>query len=206
MPVTYTSDWYGPFDGRELSPSTIVEHGYRLFSWRIDSPNPWWSRPLKLGEVGCSLSHLRCWQHGVDHVHEYLVVLDDACLERDFLARIEEGITSAGRNWDLPYLGRLPQEPDRGRVSSFAVPGYSHCTYGYMLTQRAARLLLTAGLADALIPVDEFLPAMAAEPGLRKPIGQPQVHPALVHVGVDPVDLDHHAERTVRLGPMQRLF
>lgn len=29
-----------------------------------------------------------------------------------------------------------------------------------MLTQHAARLLLSAGLGDALIPVDEFLPAM----------------------------------------------
>lgn len=62
MPITYTSAWHGPFDGRELTSSAIAEHGYRLFPWRIDSPNPWWSRPLKLGEVGCSLSHLRCWQ------------------------------------------------------------------------------------------------------------------------------------------------
>lgn len=160
LAVTYTSTWRGPFDGRELTLSAIAEQGCGLFPWRIDSPNPWWSRPLKLGEVACSLSHLRCWQDGVDHDHQYLVVLeDDVCLAPDFRNRLFSRLAAA-QDWDLLYLGRLPQEADRGHVNGFAIPGYSHCTYGYALTQHAARLLLSAGLADALIPVDEFLPAM----------------------------------------------
>ena len=60
----------------------------------------------------------------------------------------------------LLYLGQVPQAPDRGHVNGFAVPGYSHCTYGYVLTQHAAQHLVSAGLDKVLIPVDEFLPAM----------------------------------------------
>lgn len=81
-------------------------------------------------------------------------------LAADFLHRLSEGLTAASGRFDLLYLGRLPQEPDQGNDNGFAVPGYSHCTYGYLLTLRAARFLLAADLGQALIPVDEFLPAM----------------------------------------------
>jgi glycosyl transferase family 25 len=88
------------------------------------------------------------------------ILEDDAVFSTDFLHRLIEGITAASRRFDLLYLGRLPQEPDQSEDNGFAVPGYSHCTYGYLLTFRAARLLLAAHLGRALIPVDEFLPAM----------------------------------------------
>lgn len=161
LSVTFTSDWCGPFDGRDLTLPRLARAGYQLFPWRIDSSNPWWSRPLKYGEIGCTLSHLHCWQDIVRREVAVAAILeDDALLAPDFLHRLIKGLTAASGRFDMLYLGRLPQEPDRSHDSDFLVPGYSHCTYGYLLTLRAARLLLTAGLGRALIPVDEFLPAM----------------------------------------------
>ncbi len=161
LPTTFTSDWSGPFDGRKLSASRLARDGYRTFPWRLDSPNPWWSRPLKYGEIGCTLSHLWCWQSIVQRGQPLAVILeDDAVLPVDFLPCLLDGIAAANGGFDLLYLGRVPQEPDRGHDGHFAIPGYSHCTYGYVLTLDAAQLLLATGLDQALIPVDEFLPAL----------------------------------------------
>ncbi len=159
--VSFTSDWCGLFDGQELTLHQLTADGYRLFPWRIDSPNPWWSRPLKYGEIGCTISHLRCWREIARGGSQTAMILeDDAVLAPGFLRRLLEGLPAALRLCDLLYLGRLPQELNRSYRDGFAVPGYSHCTYGYLLTQHAARQMLSAGLEQALIPVDEFLPAM----------------------------------------------
>jgi collagen beta-1,O-galactosyltransferase len=161
LPVSFTSDWHGPFDGRRLTTQGLTTSGCELFPWQIDSSNPWWSRPLKYGEIGCALSHLRCWQDIVQTGTSTAIILeDDVVLPPWFLPRLVGEMPAALPHCDLLYLGRVPQAPDRGRVDGFAVPGYSHCTYGYVLTQHAAQHLVAAGLDKALIPVDEFLPAM----------------------------------------------
>lgn len=165
LPASFTSDWEVLFDGQALTRHALTRGGYDLFPWQITSDNPWWSRPLKLGEIGCALSHLACWRQAAAYGYEPVLILeDDACLDRDFLPRLRDGFALLSyARWDLVYLGRVPQEPDHGRWQRFAVPGYSHCSFGYMLTGRAVRALLDARLDQALIPVDEFLPAMCTD-------------------------------------------
>ena len=63
---TFTSDWSGPFDGHTITVDDLKRDGVELFPWEIESDNPWWSRPLKLGEIGCTLSHIECWRHAVN--------------------------------------------------------------------------------------------------------------------------------------------
>ena len=163
LSATYTSDWNGPFDGSSLRPEDLQRTGYRLFPWQTESDNPWWNRPLKLGEIGCTLSHLACWRDAALRTERYTVVLeDDAVLTPGFLNELLNGLDRL-TGWpssDLVYLGRFPLEADRGDLGGFVSPGYSHCTYGYLLTRRGVRTLLAAGLEQAIIPVDEFLPAM----------------------------------------------
>ncbi|USX56444.1 glycosyltransferase family 25 protein [Lentzea sp. HUAS12] len=163
--VTFTSDWTGPFDGSSLTREGLDVAGYKLFPWQIECDNPWWSRPLKYGEVGCTLAHLACWRDAAGHGEEpYVVVLeDDAILSTDFLARLLDGLDrleQAKIEFDLLYLGRFPLEPDREAVAGFVVPGYSHCTFGYLVTRKALSALLAAELEHAIVPVDEFLPAL----------------------------------------------
>jgi len=123
LPAIFTSDWRGPFDGRDLTLPQPAGEGYRLFPWRIQSANPWWSRPLKYGEIGCTLSHLHCW---MDIVHRKVplaaILEDDAVLMPDFLYQLIEGLAAASGRFDLLYLGRLPQEPDRGCCGGFVIP------------------------------------------------------------------------------------
>ncbi|MGH9214038.1 MAG: glycosyltransferase family 25 protein [Acidimicrobiales bacterium] len=82
----YTSDWDGPFDGHELDRAVLDDAGFALFPWRIPSDNPWWSRPLKLGEIGCTIAHWTCWRDALENGYErfVLVLEDDAVLLPEF--------------------------------------------------------------------------------------------------------------------------
>lgn len=167
LPVTFTSDWAGPFDGHELSRTDLDAAGYQLFPWQTDSDNPWWSRPLKYGEIGCTLAHLACWRHAAQTGNEpfILILEDDTILAPTFLDELATGlhhITHHGP-FDLLYLGRYPLEPDQPALSGFVSPGYSHCSFGYLLTRPAVDILLTTGLEHALVPIDEFLPSLCID-------------------------------------------
>lgn len=165
--ATYTSDWQGPFDGHHLDRVTLDDLGYRLHPWQLASENPWWSRPLKLGEIACTLAHRACWQHAADSGREPFVLIleDDAVVGPDFLGRLLEGLaqlrsTAQVRPFGLLYLGRVPLGSDQTASPGFVKPGYSHCTFGYLLTRPAVTTLLAARVEHAIVPVDELLPAL----------------------------------------------
>ncbi|NGY61255.1 glycosyltransferase family 25 protein [Lentzea sp. NEAU-D13] len=165
LPVIFTSDWGDLFDGQKLTQADLDASGYKLFPWQIESDNEWWSRPLKYGEIGCTLAHLACWRDAALHGTEpYTVVFeDDAVLPDNFLAKLLDSLENLARSkfdFDLLYLGRFPLEPDHDALPGFVVPSYSHCTFGYVVTRKALELLLAAELEHAIVPVDEFLPAM----------------------------------------------
>ncbi|MER6971154.1 glycosyltransferase family 25 protein [Nocardioides sp. NPDC000445] len=165
LTATFTSDWQGPFDGQELRQADLEEAGYKLFPWQIESDNSWWSRPLKYGEIGCTLSHLACWRHAAQNGNEpYILVLeDDAVLQPTFLEDLLEGLGRLDGHharFDLLYLGRYLLDPDQEAVPGFVAPGYSHCTFGYLLTRPALGVLLATQLESAVVPVDEFLPSL----------------------------------------------
>jgi glycosyl transferase family 25 len=166
--VTYTSDWMGPFDGQSLTAADLRESGHGLFPWEINSENPWWSRPLKTGEIGCTLAHWHCWLDAHSRQAPYALILeDDTVVEAGFLdellrelERFEEERGELPAPFDLLYLGRYQLEPDTPGPPGFVVPGYSHCTFAYLLTRAAVVHLLHTRLSESIIPVDEFLPAM----------------------------------------------
>ncbi|MGP4050243.1 glycosyltransferase family 25 protein [Streptomyces sp. 2A115] len=110
--VTFTSDWQGPFDGRDLTVVGLQQHGYRLFPWRIPSDRAWWNRSLRFGEIGCTLSHLACWRDAAAKTEPYAMVLeDDVVLIPDFLDVLLDELNRLalhGPVFDLLYLGRCP--------------------------------------------------------------------------------------------------
>lgn len=169
LPVTFTSDWTGPFDGHELTRHQLEAAGYKLFPWKITSDNPWWSRPLKYGEIGCTLAHIACWRHAAENGDEKFVVIleDDAIVRSTFLEDLLAGLRRvvSGSTFDLLYLGRFPLEPEEDQpvAAGFVSPAYSHCTFGYMLTRSALDILLATHLEHAIVPIDEFLPSLYIE-------------------------------------------
>jgi collagen beta-1,O-galactosyltransferase len=164
LKATFTSDWPESFDGNELSLAALTELGYELFPWQIESDNSWWARPLKFGEIGCTLAHVACWRHAARSGDEpYTVLLeDDAILSPTFLDDLLDGLERVTQYGpvDLVYLGRFPLEPDRPALPGVVSPGYSHCTFGYVVTRSALATLLEANLEKAIVPVDEFLPSL----------------------------------------------
>ncbi|MFF0452948.1 glycosyltransferase family 25 protein [Nocardia africana] len=166
MPATYTSDLDVVIDGRQLAISDLQALGIKLFEWQIETDNPWWNRPLKYGEIGCALAHLACWNHAEENTTApYILILeDDATLTPEFTPRLLRTlnlITELDVEFDLLYLGRDQLRPDTPTlVPGIVQPGYSHCSYAYLLTRRGLRAALSAELTDAIVPVDEFLPAL----------------------------------------------
>lgn len=127
------------------------------------SQTVWDTTPLTVGDIGCSLTHLNCWRHALASGADTVMILeDDAVLRKTFwtdldaiLAEIED------EDWQLLYLGRGAAEDDRGKISDrIVVPGFSHKTHAYVVTRKGLELLTTAGLDQALVHIDEFLPAM----------------------------------------------
>lgn len=162
--VSFTSDWEGYFDGLDLDRRVVEEAGYRLFPWKLPSANAWWHRSLRRGEVGCALSHLACWRDaGASHERFAMMLEDDVTLAPDFLERLLDGVRWLARHghaFDLLYLGRCPRGRDRPMVPGLVVPGFSYGTFGYLLSGSGVEAILGAGLGQAILPLDEFLPAM----------------------------------------------
>ena len=162
--VEYTTHWPGPRDGAAIRPGHLG--GLGLFDWQIDSHNGWWNRPLKLGEIGCAVSHWLCWQRAVAlHAERALILEDDVTLipgiEHALEARLAE-LTAFDPEWDLVYLGRWVLEPDSDVpvAPGLVRPAYSYCTFGYMLSATGLEKVLDVGFERAIIPVDELLPAL----------------------------------------------
>jgi glycosyl transferase, family 25 len=161
--VQFTSDWNGPMDGQAIDPDDLP--GFGIHPWEIPSDNPWWSRPLKLGEIGCAISHWMCWQQAAaDGADPALILEDDAvlldhCAER--LASRLMRLSAIDPHWDLLYLGRWPlDDEDHAVAEGIVQPGYSYCTFGYLLSASGLRTVLNCGFERALIPVDELIPAL----------------------------------------------
>lgn len=161
--VEFTTDWSGPLDGAHFEPGDL--DGLELFPWQIESSNEWWNRPLKLGEIGCAMSHLACWRRAANDCKVTVVLEDDI----DFTGQNDRALTAAVGHldscvpgWDLAYLGRWALDPKADTsVTSFLVkPCYSYCTFGYMLSAHGLEQVLSVDYEHAIIPVDELLPAL----------------------------------------------
>jgi len=162
-PIEYTSDWDGPFDW-----TVFATRGYgevTLFPWKIESENEWWARSLKLGEIACALAHDACWHRAAELSGSYFLVLEDDVtwarpLDRDIIALTEQ---LKAFEWDLCYLGRVPLGPGKPVSEGLVRPGYSHCTYAYLMSGVGAERLAEAHIKGRMMPVDEFLPALYGE-------------------------------------------
>jgi glycosyl transferase family 25 len=160
----YTTHWHGPLDGAAIGPGDL--EGYGLFPWQLTSDNEWWNRPLKLGEIGCAVSHWLCWERAADLGAERTLILEDdvspaAGIEAQLEQRLAE-LEAVDPAWDLVYLGRwaLEREAESAVAEGIVRPAYSFCTFSYMLSAAGLAKVLAVGFERDLIPVDELLPAL----------------------------------------------
>lgn len=171
--MTYTTDWSGPVDGERIRDASILrDAGVDVYkNWRFaSSANRWWSRDMKLGEIGCAYAHYRVWLAARDafradaELECVLVFEDDAYFCPDAVQRLRRAVrTELTSAWDLLYLGRVPLEAHKETKPTepcqLLKPAFSYCAYAYALSRSGVDKLLAQNVERALIPVDEFLPA-----------------------------------------------
>ena len=163
-------------DGHRIDAAWLNGQGVSLYPhWNEPGSSVFYhARELKLGEVGCALSHWAVWSRIVEQDLDVALVLeDDAVLAPSTVEVLEQELATLDLQhpaWDLCYVGRkrmliapfaeLPAPPEP-RVSERLVrPSFSYGMHAYLLSRWGARKLLASGMCRALIPVDELVPAL----------------------------------------------
>ena len=136
-----------------------------ISSLSVDVPNPSYPRALTPGEIGCFLSHRKCWQKLVDSGEDWALILEDDCIFHSSAARylgstewIPEGcqlIHFYYTNKAKVYTDKLINLPDKNRLFrakvSLPVGAYAYC-----MSREAA--LIALELSQTIYePVDNFL-------------------------------------------------
>jgi len=67
-------------------------------------------KAITAGEIGCYLSHIRCWQYIVENKLPYAVILEDDFSVEDDLASLNRYINAIKQPWDCIKLMEHPQK------------------------------------------------------------------------------------------------
>lgn len=153
-------------DGKALNTSQLKALSIEMLPGYRD---PYSSRPLTRGEIGCFLSHYYIWKEVVSRgLEKTLIIEDDVRFEHQFkrkLMKLMDDIEQAQLDWELIYIGRKRmqvQEPERAvpNVRNLVEADYSYWTLGYAISFHGAQKLIRAEPFSKMLPVDEFLPIM----------------------------------------------
>ncbi|KAI6655526.1 Procollagen galactosyltransferase 1-like [Oopsacas minuta] len=155
---------FSALDGRQLNESYLEELQVNMLpGWR----DPWGSRPITYGEIGCFLSHYFIWERVVkEEISTVIVLEDDIRFSSGFRNRFSElmsEVKSLSLDWDLIYLGRkrlVKGEPFVTGSRHLVHPDYTYWTVGYMISIRGAKKLLAQEPLRNIMAVDEYLPIM----------------------------------------------
>lgn len=152
-------------DGKyTINQSYLEKHKVRLMP---NYEDPYNLRPMNYGELGCFFSHYFIWQDIVknNYVNGAIILEDDVRFDVYFRHRLEKVFANKSFEWDLVYLGRKimrqNEEDYDNRTETYLIePSYSHWTVGYVLSLRAAKILVEENPIEKILPVDEYLPIM----------------------------------------------
>lgn len=130
----------------------------------------WWKRPMLAGEIGCSISHLRCWEDAYHNGYETVMIFED---DFTILRPLNWGMFNEliGYEWDVCMLSCNTMEDKFGevektreiRMKHFVKPGFYYNAHSYMLSREGIRRLIEDHrdvFKRNLIPADEILPAL----------------------------------------------
>jgi glycosyl transferase family 25 len=127
-------------DGGQLSPKQLKDVLAPQFSA--------YYKVLSTGEIGCYLSHRKCWQYLVDRKLNYAVILEDDFTLEDELAKIHQYITAIKTQWDCVKLMEYQHKRkavmtltclDKQLIRYDKIPS---CTTGYVISQEGAKKML----------------------------------------------------------------
>jgi glycosyl transferase family 25 len=164
--VDFNINQWGP-DSKDITNKLLKDIDVKTYPhWKIDSDNSWWNRNIKLGEVGCAVSHLRMWEHAYNKGHSFTIFgEDDIRFSDDWLLKFKltiDRLKTLNIEWDLLYLGRVLQEGQEDKIydKELVNPAFSYCLHSYALSREGIKKILNVNYNHNIIPVDEFIPAM----------------------------------------------
>lgn len=153
------------FDGREGD----IAEGYNVYDkWDVgtDSPyswNEWWKRPVLPGEIGCAISHRKVWEIMVfEGMGPALVLEEDFFNPGNSLSALPDPPVDS--NWDIALLGRhiIEQDVEEEVINdTWVKPRHFYNMHAYVIKNaNVAKYLLSGGLKENVIPVDEYVSAL----------------------------------------------
>ena len=137
----------------------IIEHNFEM-----DHRSP--NRNFTVGEIGCTLSHIKCYETFMSEDIDFCVILEDDVIIPEYF---DEKITNIIQNlknidWEFLYLGRNKVDfgkPDEEYDDNFVKAGYSWWCCGYMLNKKGAEKILSSNILNKLTVIDEFIPIIS---------------------------------------------
>ncbi|MGM0525216.1 MAG: glycosyltransferase family 25 protein [Pseudomonadota bacterium] len=85
-------------DGKQLDQQTIDD------AFNAQTAKRRFPYDLTIGEIGCYLSHVKCWQKIVDEGLDYAVILEDDLLVKDNLSQVIASVPTIKLDWDYLKL------------------------------------------------------------------------------------------------------
>lgn len=151
------------FDGRkgDMPEGWNVYEGWNVGPDSEHSWNDWWTRPVLPGEVGCAVSHRMVWEMiAMSGKKNVLILEDDFVCNGNFTdLKVPEEL-----EWDLAILGRDQIEGPDGEnevAPGWVKPRHFYNMHAYILKESmVANKLLSGGLKQNVIPVDEYASAL----------------------------------------------
>ena len=156
--------WLEAVEGRKLPPLgpwTVADlTAQAWFNW-VD---PYSGRTLTLGEVGCTLSHVLCWQQAAQADHPTLILEEDARLRdgcEGWLPAVLDDLEMLP-HWDLCYLSQRNPLAQVGALVGRYIHRVSYqpiWTLAYLVSPQGAQRLLASPWNQYLVPSDDLIPA-----------------------------------------------
>ena len=147
-------------DGHQLTYDDLISLGY--------DTEPKWRDPIEKshltkGEVGCCISHINAWSYCVEIDEPLIILEDDAILTDRFSVEEIEKTFDNEVELDFLYLGWKEMGQSEPINDTFVTPDYPYWGLAYVLTPKAAKILLDGDIKQNMIPVDEYLPMMVRQ-------------------------------------------
>jgi len=152
-------------DGRQMTPEYIEQNKIKMLPGFSE---PYHDRPLKLGEIGCFMSHYKIWKEVLTLNYDIVLVLeDDIRFEPYFIEKFQqflEELKNRRDAWDIAFVGRKilhnAEEWYLEDSKTLVKVDYTHWTLGYIISREGARKLIEPKPLEKMVPVDEYIPIM----------------------------------------------
>lgn len=203
-PLGAALNFFDAIDGRALTPEQL-----KLYDGA--KRRRYFGRDLMAGEIGCLLSHRAIFQKMISENIDYAVILeDDVVPEPDFMDAIS-AMPRAPIKWDvIRFLGSQKVRrrgcrqiaPLTGRYALGRLPTAPGGAHGYMVTKRAAAIMLRH-MEKNWLPIDT-LQGRTWQTGLETLVLTPS--PLHIDESMPTTIGDTRLDKTIRLTGLERFI